>query len=38
VVEVYMSGLRKKIDAEYETKLIHTLRGHGYILRVGAPE
>lgn len=38
VVEVYISGLRKKIDADRETKLIHTLRGHGYILRVGVPE
>jgi len=38
VVEVYISGLRRKIDAESETKLIHTLRGHGYVLREGAPE
>jgi two-component system response regulator PhoP len=38
VVEVYVSGLRRKIDAESETKLIHTLRGHGYVLRAGAPE
>ena len=38
VVEVYISGLRRKIDAESETKLIHTLRGHGYVLRAGAPE
>ena len=36
VVEVYIWGLRKKIDAESETKLIHTLRGHGYVLRVEA--
>ncbi|HEV2646815.1 MAG TPA: response regulator transcription factor [Acidobacteriaceae bacterium] len=38
VVEVYISGLRKKIDAGAGTKLIHTLRGHGYMLRHGAPE
>ena len=38
VVEVYISGLRKKIDANSEIKLIHTLRGHGYVLRVGVPE
>lgn len=38
VVEVYISGLRKKIDADAEIKLIHTLRGHGYMLHVGTPE
>ncbi len=38
VVEVYISGLRKKIDANSEAKLIHTLRGHGYMLRVGSPQ
>ena len=34
VIEVYISGLRKKIDSGANTKLIHTLRGHGYTLRV----
>jgi two-component system response regulator PhoP len=34
VIEVYISGLRKKIDSCSDTKLIHTLRGHGYTLRV----
>jgi len=34
VIEVYISGLRRKIDDGYSSKLIHTLRGHGYILRV----
>ncbi len=38
VVEVYISGLRKKIDADADVKLIHTLRGHGYMLHVGTPE
>jgi two-component system response regulator PhoP len=38
VVEVYIWGLRKKIDAESDVKLIHTVRGHGYVLRVGPPE
>jgi DNA-binding response OmpR family regulator len=33
VIEVYISGLRKKIDAGSRPKLIHTLRGHGYTLR-----
>ena len=36
VIEVYISGLRKKIDSGTNTKLIHTLRGHGYALRVEA--
>jgi DNA-binding response OmpR family regulator len=36
VIEVYVSGLRKKIDSGSKTKLIHTLRGHGYTLRVEA--
>jgi DNA-binding response OmpR family regulator len=36
VIEVYISGLRKKIDSGSKTKLIHTLRGHGYTLRVQA--
>jgi two-component system response regulator PhoP len=36
VIEVYISGLRKKIDSGTSTKLIHTLRGHGYTLRVEA--
>lgn len=38
VIEVYISGLRKKIDAGSGQKLIHTQRGHGYVLRVGDPE
>lgn len=33
VVDVYISYLRKKIDEDHETKLIHTIRGRGYVLR-----
>jgi len=33
VVEVYISYLRQKIDAPFETALIHTVRGAGYTLR-----
>jgi DNA-binding response OmpR family regulator len=33
VIEVYISGLRRKIDGVAEQKLIHTLRGQGYTLR-----
>jgi two-component system response regulator PhoP len=35
VIEVYISGLRRKIDDGAPVKLIHTLRGQGYALRVG---
>ena len=33
VVDVYMSYLRRKIDADYSTKLIHTVWGVGWVLR-----
>ncbi|MGZ4836347.1 MAG: response regulator transcription factor, partial [Terriglobales bacterium] len=33
VIEVYVSGLRRKLEDSGETKLIHTLRGQGYMLR-----
>ena len=33
VVEVYISYLRKKVDEGYDQKLIHTVRGSGYVLR-----
>jgi two-component system copper resistance phosphate regulon response regulator CusR len=33
VVEVYINYLRKKIDQPFAQKLIHTVRGAGYILR-----
>ncbi len=36
VIDVYIRHLRKKIDEGYETKLIHTIRGHGYVLKVPA--
>ena len=32
-VDVYIGMLRKKIDADSEVKLIHTVRGSGYTLR-----
>ncbi|BAK97926.1 OmpR family two-component response regulator [Oscillibacter valericigenes Sjm18-20] len=34
VVDVYIRYLRKKIDENREPKLIHTIRGAGYVLRV----
>ena len=34
LVDVYIRYLRKKIDDPFEPKLIHTVRGRGYVLRV----
>lgn len=36
VVDVYIRYLRKKIDDGYTNKLIHTVRGRGYVLREGS--
>jgi heavy metal response regulator len=33
VIDVYVNFLRKKIDANREPKLIHTVRGVGYVLQ-----
>lgn len=33
VVDVYIRYLRKKIDDEYEKKLIRTVRGSGYVIK-----
>ncbi len=33
VVEVYVMQLRQKLEAEGEARLIHTIRGAGYVLR-----
>lgn len=32
-VDVYMSRLRKKVDDGFDSKLIHTVRGAGWVLR-----
>ena len=37
VIDVYVNYLRKKIDAGFEPKLLHTVRGVGYVLREPAP-
>ena len=34
IIDVYIRYLRKKIDSGHDTKLIHTVRGAGYVLRV----
>ena len=36
-VDVYINMLRKKVDAAFPVKLIQTVRGAGYTLRVPAP-
>jgi two-component system response regulator PhoP len=33
VIEVYVSGLRRKLEDSGDSRLIHTLRGQGYMLR-----
>jgi len=33
VIDVYVNYLRRKIDREFDPKLIHTIRGVGYIMR-----
>lgn len=37
VVDVLVSRLRAKLDRDFETKLIHTVRGVGYVLRLEEP-
>ena len=34
LVEVYINYLRRKVDQDFEPKMIHTVRGVGYVLRV----
>ena len=33
-IDVYIRYLRRKIDDGFEPKLIHTVRGAGYVLKV----
>jgi two-component system, OmpR family, copper resistance phosphate regulon response regulator CusR len=33
VIDVHINSLRKKIDKDFDKKLIHTIKGFGYILR-----
>ena len=33
VIDVYINHLRKKIDKKHPDKLLHTLRGVGYVMR-----
>ena len=34
VIDVYVNHLRKKIDKHFSNKLLHTLRGVGYVMKV----
>ena len=34
VVDVLVSRLRNKVDRDFEKKMIHTIRGVGYVLKV----
>ena len=36
VIDVHMSRLRGKIDKGFDVPLLHTVRGAGYVIRVGA--
>lgn len=33
IIDVYVNYLRKKVDRDYEKKLIHTVRGIGYVMK-----
>ncbi len=33
IIDVYVNYLRKKIDKDFDKKLIHTVRGAGYVLK-----
>jgi len=33
VVEVYVKQLRQKLESTGESRLLHTIRGAGYVLR-----
>lgn len=34
IVDVYIRYLRRKIDKDHPVKLIHTIRGSGYVLKL----
>ncbi len=35
VIDVHISRLRSKIDKNYDSALLHTVRGAGYVMRDG---
>jgi DNA-binding response OmpR family regulator len=38
VIDVHIARLRRKLDAEFPTRVIHTIRGVGFMAREGEPE
>ena len=34
-VDVFVSGLRRKLEAEQEPRILNTVRGVGYVLKTG---
>jgi two-component system copper resistance phosphate regulon response regulator CusR len=38
VIDVHIARLRRKVDLDHPVKLIHTVRGVGFMLREGEPE
>ena len=37
VIDVHVARLRRKIDLEHPVKLLHTVRGIGFMVREGEP-
>jgi DNA-binding response OmpR family regulator len=37
VIDVHIARLRRKVDLDRPTRLIHTMRGVGFMLREGEP-
>jgi two-component system, OmpR family, copper resistance phosphate regulon response regulator CusR len=37
VIDVHMVRIRRKVDEGFDTKLVHTVRGVGFLLKAGAP-
>lgn len=37
VIDVHITRLRKKIDTGFTPRLIHTIRGVGFLMREGEP-
>jgi two-component system, OmpR family, copper resistance phosphate regulon response regulator CusR len=33
VIDVHVARLRRKVDEQFEQKLVHTIRGVGFVLR-----
>lgn len=38
IIDVHISRLRGKIDKDFDTKLLHTVRGAGYVMRMPAED